>query len=143
RTLAELDGSDTRAAATLLVRAAEIRETTDPELAESLLRQALERDPECVPALVRLRRLLTTRARWKDVVGMAETEAASLRKPENQAQALLRGAAVAETELQDTKRAASLLRGVLDMDPAHPEAFERMRLLLEKQGDPAGVAELL
>jgi tetratricopeptide (TPR) repeat protein len=143
RTLSELEGSDSRAVATLLVRAAEIRETTDPDLAENLLRQALDSDPECVPALVRLRRLLTTRARWKDVVAMAETEAASLRKPEHQAQALLRGAAVAETELHDSRRAASLLRGVLDMDPAHPEAFERMRQLLEKQGDPAGVAELL
>jgi lipopolysaccharide biosynthesis regulator YciM len=143
RTLIALPGSDPRAAATLLVRVAEAQDASDPERAEALLREAMDRDPENLAAVVRLLRSRLASHGWDAAVALTETQAAMVQTLEHQAQALLLGAAVAQFELQDFKQAAVLLNQVLEADPAHVEASVRLRRLLERRGDHAAVAELL
>jgi tetratricopeptide (TPR) repeat protein len=144
RVVKGLPGHDPRTVATLLLRAAEIREgLREIDRAEVLLREATERDPECLPALMRLRRLLVNREQWSPAAEIAEAEAAAAARPEHRAQAWLTAAAIAEYKLDDRKRAVALLRKVLEGNPSHPEAFARIRTLLEAQSDGNAVAELL
>jgi hypothetical protein len=144
RLLGGVAGSDPRTSAALLLRAAEVREgLREPDRAETLLREAIERDPGCLPALIHLRRMLVNREQWAPAAELAEAEAKVAARPAHKAQAWLTAAAIAEYRLDDRKRAADLLRQVLEGDPAHPEAFARIRTILEAQADNHAVAELL
>ncbi|MGO8968489.1 MAG: flagellar hook-length control protein FliK [Myxococcaceae bacterium] len=69
-------------------------------------------------------------------------QAAAQGPAEARVQALLRRAELAEAA-QDTATAADSLERVLTLEPHNPSAGSRLRMLLERSGDWAGVAELL
>jgi tetratricopeptide (TPR) repeat protein len=144
QSVAGLGGVDARLASALFVRAAGLEEAAGrPEAAEALLQQALSLEPEHLPALVRLRRLLLARSAFAPALDVIEAEARAARRPVRRAELLLTAATIADHRLVDRVRAKALLRAVLAIDGRHGPAFARLRTLLEEDGDLAGLAELL
>lgn len=137
-------GSDVRVAATMFVRAAEIQQALGAsDKAESLLRRALGVEPDLLPAALRLRQLELRRGSWTAAIAAYETESNALAVPAHRVAALVTASLIARHKLDDPERSLDLLRQVLQIDPANPEAFARLREALESQGDDRGQAELL
>jgi|GEM_PF-1995126 len=81
--------------------------------------------------------------RWADFADAAGKEAAFIEEPEVRA-ALWHLAGVALMDrAQDGERAADALRAALEADPRHTDAFIRLRLLLDEQGEHEPLAVLL
>jgi lipopolysaccharide biosynthesis regulator YciM len=137
-------GADPRLATSLFGRAAEVEEGAGQwERAEGLYRRALEREPEHLPALLRLRKLLFARGAYAEAVDVLEAEAQALRRPTRRSQALLLAATLSADHLGDRTRARGLLERSVEADPRNDQAFTRLRKLLEQSGELEAVTQLL
>lgn len=137
------DAGDRRLGAILLLRAAELRpEPGDAAAREKLLRRALWLEPEDLPALAELRRLLVERGA-PEALEALEIEARASRAPGTRAELLLAAAELAEGRLSDRRAAADLLVVLLELLPEHEPAFVRLRALLTALDDATGLASAL
>jgi tetratricopeptide (TPR) repeat protein len=144
QSIALTPGADARLATSLFCRAAEVEAAAGKrERAEKLYRRALEREPEHLPALVRLRKLLIARGAFPEAVDVLELEAGALRRPTRRSQALLSAAVLAADQLRDPGRARGLLERAVEADARNDHAFTRLRKLLEQAGELGAVTELL
>ena len=125
-------------------RAAEVEEAAGRrERAEHLYRRALGNEPDHLPALVRLRKLLIARGAHAEAADLLEAEARALRRPVRRGQALFQAALLAADRLGDPVRARALLERTVEADPRNDQAYTRLRKLLEQAGELEAVTELL
>ena len=132
-------GGDTASAGAVEARVARLLEATGQgEAAAERWRAALAIDPTSLAAAVAIRRLAARGGDIASAVDATEAEAACLLLPEHRVRALLLAAALAEEAsrgeeggIPHRRRALTLLRSVLEIEPAHDAAFEQMRSLLE------------
>ncbi len=144
RTVAALPSSDPRARAVLLAHAGRIRQGLgDPRAAEAFLREALVADPQFLPALLDLRRLLVGRGEWEEASDLCAGEAEAARSPAHQSARWLLRARIAETKLTDPELALRSLTSAVEVDPHNRVAFDELCDLRERRGDHRGLADAL
>ena len=142
--LAAMVSTDTRTAAALLTRAAEIYAArNDAPTAEARFREATGHDPACLAAIIPLRRALMRRGAWAEAAAAYAMESNALVHPAHRATALLVAGVIAQDHLHDDARAADLLRQVLAIESASQEAFNRLQRILETKKDFAALGRLL
>ena len=134
--LAEIE-PDTEGKTTALLQLAELYldGLKDASHAINALRKALELDPACRPALVKLSELHETREEWDELVEVAGAYV-SLLSPEERSEAMplhLRMADVFERRLGDDHRAINALRYVLEENPHHEQALYKLATLYGKR----------
>jgi len=148
--IAELFPDDPRARAAFLTRAGEtLVETGQLEAAIERFQAADEaaRRGEgrggYVPALQGWRLAALKGGLWIDVAEAASREAALIADKERAAQLYhLAGATLMDGALA-AERAVPVLHKALAADPTHHDAFVRLRILLDEQGQPEDLARLL
>ncbi len=144
QSIALTPGADPRLSTSLFSRAAEAEEAAGRrDRAERLYRRALESEPEHLPALVRLRKLLVARGAFAEAVDVLEIEAQALRRPTRRSQALFLAATLAADRLRDGRRARGLLERAMAADSRNDAAFTRLRKLLEEANELEAVTTLL
>ena len=142
---------DAASAGAVEARVARLLEATGQgEAAAERWRAALAIDPTSLAAAVAIRRLAARGGDIASAVDATEAEAACLLLPEHRVRALLLAAALAEEAsrgeeggIPHRRRALTLLRSVLEIEPAHDAAFEQTRSLLEESEDAQGLADAL
>lgn len=136
------EGEDRRA---LVLELADVRERqcNDRNGAIATLAEALDSDPGFDGGWRRLEALLLRTRRYEDLALMYEQEAEVLGERELKVAALKKAASIHESHLRDRRAAATVLRRVLDLDPANAYAFVRLGEALEASQDWAGLADLL
>ncbi len=117
---------------TLLLRLAGAREAVgDTASATWALGMAVPQTEDLVLAR-ELRRLRQQQAQWDMVVESLEQEARLSLARGGAARSLMLAATILEDRLDDAPRAEGVLRRVLEQDPLHEEAGERLNLMLGK-----------
>ncbi len=142
--VAELYADDPRAHAAFLTRAAEtLTDLGQLELAIAKLRLAEAARPGGIPALQTWRWAALKGQLWVDFAEAATREADATHDPARKA-ALhhLAGVAYMDKALVGD-RAGQALRKAIAADPRHTDAFVRLRMLLDEQGDYEDLAQLL
>jgi tetratricopeptide (TPR) repeat protein len=142
--IADLYPDDARSRAAFLTRAGEtLTELGQIELAIEKLRAADEVRPGYVPALQSWRWAALKGELWIDFAEAAVREADSISDGDVRARLYhLAGVAFMDKALAG-ERAARALRKALAADPRHRDAFIRLRMLLEEQGDYEDLGQLL
>ncbi|MCB9562807.1 MAG: tetratricopeptide repeat protein [Kofleriaceae bacterium] len=142
--IATLFGDDARSRAAFLTRAGEtFAELGQLESAIERFRAAEELQPGYVPALQGWRLAALRGGLWLDFAEAAAREAAAT-TDDTQRGALyhLAGVALMDRALVG-ERAVPVLRKCLAADPRHVDAFVRLRILLEEQGEHDELARLV
>lgn len=102
----------------------------------------LTRFPDFMPAL-KLAKILGPRlGRWADVARWCQLEARRTRVERVGFESRLMASEVQQNYLGDFDAACQQFRTLLQQDPGHPEAFEKLKELLLQRGDFAGVFEI-
>ncbi|MCP4920656.1 MAG: tetratricopeptide repeat protein, partial [Proteobacteria bacterium] len=128
-------------AARLQRRIGEIQEKNEnPDEAKAAYLAALDHEPEDREALNGLRRVAEGAEDWQGLVGVLAREA-SLIEGTEQADRYAEIARIWQDKLEDGAVAADSWRKVLDLDPGHREALERLVALNEGSGDWASYVE--
>jgi tetratricopeptide (TPR) repeat protein len=142
--VADLYGDDPRAHAAFLTRAAEtLTDLGQLELAIAKLRLADAARPGGIPTLQTWRWAALKGSLWVDFAEAATREADATHDGSRKA-ALhhLAGVAYMDKALVGD-RAGQALRKAIAADPRHTDAFVRLRMLLDEQGDYEDLAQLL
>ncbi|MCP3144521.1 tetratricopeptide repeat protein [Pyxidicoccus xibeiensis] len=128
----------------MLLRTAELADTrfNDLERAAALYKQALELQPQCLPALQGARRVALKRGDVAGARAALEAEAGASRDPRGIIDALIAAAKLAAGRQGDTDGAAALYRQALEKDPLHPAAQTGLEELLAQRGGSADLAAL-
>ncbi|QSQ26802.1 tetratricopeptide repeat protein [Pyxidicoccus parkwayensis] len=128
----------------MLLRTGELADGrfNDLERAAALYRQALELQPQCLPALQGARRVAMKRGDFSGARSALEAEARVSRDPRGAIDALIAAAKLAAGKLGDTDGAAALYRQALEKDPLHPGAQAGLEELLAQRGGSADLAAL-
>jgi tetratricopeptide (TPR) repeat protein len=130
--------------AALRVEIAEVLEANgEREAAEATLRQALADDPQNLPALWGLERIAAESGQAAARVELLLAQVAILADPQSRVQALLAAAQAYDEQLGEPASAAPLYRQVLELEPAHDQAFERLRLHLLRKSAWTELCDLL
>ncbi|MDW8281871.1 MAG: tetratricopeptide repeat protein [Myxococcales bacterium] len=143
------EAGDGRAAAVFLTRAAECYAALGQpaELVLHTYREAIARNPRHVPAVRGLLHFCLLHRHWSEAADAAELCAETLYDPQLRYEYHLLAGALCQERLGDVQRALANYREALGVDPARPEAFERMRAILMGKGggtpDPVALAELI
>jgi tetratricopeptide (TPR) repeat protein len=133
----EATGSTDRSLATgLYVSAAEayVRFSPQSPEAEAYLRKALEIDPKNGKAAFHLIRLLRRSERWNELVGLLEQRSEAAATNEEKISALLGLASLARSR-NDDATATAVIRRVLQLDPAQPQALRAVTDAFAAAGD--------
>ncbi len=143
-TVAEYFAADPRGRAAFLTRAGETRMMLGQlDAAIDHFRTAAGMAGDSTAAFEGWREAALRGQLWLDVAESAERSAALADGPAERA-ALLHFAAVALMDrATNGERAARLLRQVLALEPRHRDAFLRLRMLLDEQGEHEALAALL
>jgi tetratricopeptide (TPR) repeat protein len=142
--LADSPDVDPMGAAVLLQRAAEALNEmarTDESLAK--LTDAVARDPGHLPSARALTRLGIENGSWASAVAGAEAAGRVLHDVAERTRSWLAAGAMAQDQLGDDARALTAFREVLQIEPKHLEAFQRVRALLDKSGHAGALAQAL
>lgn len=128
----------------MLLRTAELAEArfNDLERAAALYHQALELQPQCLPALQGTRRVALKRGDVARARAALEAEARASKDPRGAIDALIAAAKLAAGRQGDSEGAAALYRQVLERDPLHPGAQAGLEELLAQRGGSADLAAL-
>ncbi|MBZ4421502.1 Adventurous gliding motility protein K [Myxococcus sp. RHSTA-1-4] len=128
----------------MLLRTAELADGrfNDLERAAALYRQALELQPQCLPALQGARRVALKRGDVAGARAALEAEARASKDPRGAIDALLAAAKLAAGRQGDSDGAAALYRQALEKDPLHPGAQAGLEELLAQRGGSADLAAL-
>ncbi len=133
----EATGSTDRSLATgLYVSAAEAYVRFSPQApeAEAYLRKALEIDPKNGKAAFHLIRLLRRTERWSELVMLLEQRSEAAATNEEKISALLGLASLARSR-NDAASAEAVVRRVLQLDPAQPQALRTVTDAYAAAGD--------
>ena len=143
RAVARFFVSDARAQAAFLTRAGEtLRSVGDGAQAIASFRAAVAALPGYAPALAGWRDAAVAGEMWQDVADVAEREAESAVLDEERARLYHVAGVVLMDRSVSEERAVGALRRVLDIDPAHRDAFLRLKLLYEEMGRDLELVEL-
>ena len=115
----------------------------DNEAAERCFKEALACYEGHPGALWGMARLLTKQKRWPEVIHTFLREAETMESPRCRHDALIRAALVLEDRTGERTRAVELYRQVLDEEPLHDEANERLAQCLEAEEQWLALASLL
>ncbi|WP_408890197.1 Adventurous gliding motility protein K [Myxococcus faecalis] len=128
----------------MLLRTAELAETRfgDLERAAALYKQALELQPQCIPALQGTRRVAMRRGDAAEARSALEAEARLSKDPRGAIDAFIGAARLASLIQKDTDGAAALYKQALERDPLHPAAQAGLEELLAHRGGSADLAAL-
>ncbi|GEL68834.1 tetratricopeptide repeat protein [Myxococcus virescens] len=128
----------------MLLRTAELADTrfNDLERAAALYRQALELQPQCLPAMQGARRVALKRGDFAGARAALEAEAQVSRDPRGAIEALIGAAKLAVGRLNDADGATALYRQALEKDPLHAGAQAGLEELLAQRGGSADLAAL-
>ena len=130
--------------AAILVEIAENHEAAgDLGAAEKAFGEARVADPQSLPALWGLSRICEAGSRWQERAELAAAEAGTLGDPGGQSVALMIAADLWHDKLSHKELAAPLYKQVLEIDPGHDRAFERLRALLLANEDWNALIDLL
>ena len=108
------------------------RKAENPEAARESLLQALNIDPEDLEALDGLQELATEADDWRTVVGILARKGV-LFEGDAQVEVYTTIARIWEDKLEDAPVAVESWRKVLELDPQHLEALQRLVALTEEQ----------
>ncbi len=134
---------DARAEAAFLTRAGEtLLAISAREEAIASFRSAAAALPGYAPALAGWREAALAGEMWKDVADAAEKEAESAVESGERARLYHLAGVTLMDRAMDGERAIGALRRVLDIDPAHRDAFQRLKLLYEEMGRDLELVEL-
>ena len=134
---------DARAEAAFLTRAGEtLLALGEREEAIASFRSAAAALPGYAPALAGWREAALAGEMWKDVADAAEKEAESAVESGERARLYHLAGVTLMDRAMDGERAIGALRRVLDIDPAHRDAFQRLKLLYEEMGRDLELVEL-
>ena len=136
--------SDERHRVAMWVRAAELwaERLDDPERARTLLDRALAAAPGHLPALRARRRLAERSGEAALVLEFLRREGAHTPDPGLASRLLFETGCVLQDELKDHESASESFGQVLQREPDHREAFERLSSILASRGDEKGVFAL-
>jgi tetratricopeptide (TPR) repeat protein len=135
---------DTAERAAMLVEMGESHEAAgDLAAAEKAFSDARVADPSSLPALWGLARICESGERWQERAELAVAEAGALGDPGGQAAALMLAADLWHDKLARRDLAAPLYKQVLEIDPGHDRAFDRLRALLLESEDWNPLVDLL
>ncbi|HYO56163.1 Adventurous gliding motility protein K, partial [Archangium sp.] len=128
----------------LMLRCAELDETrlNNPTRAEQAWRAALQLQPQCLPAMQGLRRLMARRGDAASARVLLESEARSSRDPRSAIEAFVAAARLAAGPLQDLEGAIALYRQALERDPLDATATSGLEDLLAARGGAADLATM-
>jgi tetratricopeptide (TPR) repeat protein len=128
----------------MLLRTAELAEVRfgDLERSAALYHQALELQPQCLPALQGARRVALKRGDVARARAALEAEARASKDPRGAIDALISAARLAAGRQGDSEGAAALYRQALERDPLHPGAQAGLEELLAQRGGSADLAAL-
>ncbi len=128
----------------LMLRCAELDETrlNNPSRAEQAYRAALQLQPQCLPAMQGLRRLLARRGDAASARVLLESEARVAKDPRSAIEAFVAAARLAAGPLQDSEGAIALYRQALEKDPLDALATAGLEDLLAARGGAADLATL-
>ncbi|HZH18229.1 MAG TPA: Adventurous gliding motility protein K, partial [Archangium sp.] len=128
----------------LMLRCAELDETrlNNPTRAEQAYRAALQLQPQCLPAIQGLRRLLARRGDAASARVLLESEARVARDPRSAIEAFVAAARLAAGPLKDSEGAIALYRQALEKDPLDAHATAGLEDLLAARGGAADLATL-
>src|SRR5262249_20522134 len=87
------------------------------------LERILARDPGTERALPRLKRLLTTRARWGDLEALYERLLGATESAKRRTDLLAEVAIIAEEITNDSPKAIGYYERILDIEPGHEQAI--------------------
>ena len=134
---------DARAEAAFLTRAGEtLLAIGERQEAIASFRAAAAALPGYAPALAGWRQASLAGEMWKDVADAAEKEAESAVESGERARLYHLAGVTLMDRAMDGERAIGALRRVLDIDPAHRDAFQRLKLLYEEMGRDLELVEL-
>ena len=100
-----------------------------------VLQQALQIRPKYLPAIYLLRRLAERQCQWAQAAELLLRQAELAPAAKSAAHALLRAGDLFAQEVRDVPRARRVFSRLLEQDPSHREAFERMSALLLNERD--------
>ena len=105
--------------------------------------QAARYTPDFLPLLRGRRRLAIVGRDWTLAASLLAREAELAADRGDRINALMTAAAIMLDKLKDQKAALRHYRRLLELEPAHEDAFSRARVLLEENKDDAGLIELV
>ncbi|PTL76885.1 tetratricopeptide repeat protein [Vitiosangium sp. GDMCC 1.1324] len=128
----------------LLLRCAELDESrlNNSTRAEQAYRAALQLQPQCLPAMQGLRRVLARRGDTASARTLLESEARASKDPRSAIDAFIAAARLAAGPLQDSEGAIALYRQALEKDPLDATATAGLEDLLASRGGAADLAVL-
>jgi tetratricopeptide (TPR) repeat protein len=128
----------------LMLRSANLDETrlNNPTRAEQAYRAVLQLQPQCLPALQGLRRVLARRGDAVSTRMLLENEARTSRDPRSAIEAFVAAARIAVGPLQDPEGAIALYRQALERDPLDALATAGLEDLLAARGGAADLVAL-
>ncbi len=115
----------------------------DLERAESAYREALEIDPNHLPAVLGLKEVCLAREKWDEVQRLIEREGEISRDPGRSVGLLFEAGLLKERQSQDLEGAEAIYRKVLQLEPLEPRAHARLASLLEAAQRYDDLASLL
>ncbi|MCA1665140.1 MAG: hypothetical protein LC659_12870, partial [Myxococcales bacterium] len=111
--------------------------------AMSIYEQASRFIPDFLPLLRGRRRLAVAAGDWDSAARLLAREAELAADRGDRISALMTAGAITLEKLKDREGALRHYRRLLELEPAHEDAFVRARALLEEQKDDAGLLELV
>ncbi|WNG46847.1 tetratricopeptide repeat protein [Archangium minus] len=128
----------------LMLRCAELDESrlNNPLRAEQAYRAVLQLQPQCLPAVQGLRRVLIRRGDAASARVLLESEARLSKDPRSAIEAFVAAARLAAGPLRDTDGAIGLYRQALERDPLDAMATAGLEDLLATRGGAADLAAL-
>lgn len=97
-------------------------------------RQALELDPDLLPARSALERLCESEGRWEDLCALLEADLGEMRSPSERVAHLFRIARIREERVQDLAGAARIYRRILEIEPDSRVALPAIASVLARLG---------
>ncbi|MGZ3428948.1 MAG: tetratricopeptide repeat protein, partial [Polyangia bacterium] len=111
--------------------------------AMAVYEQAAQFIPDFLPVLRGRRRLATAAGDWANAAKLLAREAELAADRGDRIRALMTAGAITLEKINDRSGALGHYRRLLELEPAHEDAFIRARELLEEQKDDAGLLELV
>jgi tetratricopeptide (TPR) repeat protein len=107
------------------------------------LERILARDPGNDRAFLRLKQILTTRERWRDLEGLYERMIAATESPERRTDLLAEVALIAEEITGDAPKAIQHYEHILEIEPGHEQAIFALDKLYATHERWQNLADLL
>ncbi len=127
----------------LCLRVADLAQTHlgEPEVGEHYYREVLRLKPDHLPAIKALKKICQDKGDHQQMIAFLEQEGRITRDPDQAVSILLQASDVYMESFHDQSKAIACLQSILDKNPLHAKAFERLERLLA-QSDEQQLAAL-